>query len=33
MRHDQQVLLMEGKLRRCAQIRHYSDELFGAVKA
>jgi type IV secretory pathway TraG/TraD family ATPase VirD4 len=30
---DQQILLMEGRTLRCRQIRHYSDGLFGAVKA
>jgi type IV secretory pathway TraG/TraD family ATPase VirD4 len=32
MRHDQQVLLVEGTLRRCAQVRHYSDQLFRSAK-
>ena len=30
MPHDQQILLMEGKVVRCKQARYYSDELFRA---
>jgi type IV secretory pathway TraG/TraD family ATPase VirD4 len=25
---DEQVLLIESKLRRCKQLRHYEDEMF-----
>ena len=30
MPHDQQILLMEGKVVRCMQARYYNDELFRA---
>ena len=30
MPHDQQILLMEGKVVRCKQARYYNDELFRA---
>jgi type IV secretion system protein VirD4 len=33
MPHDQQVLLIDGKLTRCRQVRHYSDKFFAAAKS
>ena len=29
MKPDEQALLLEGKLKRCKQVRHYNDVLFG----
>jgi type IV secretion system protein VirD4 len=29
--HNEQVLLMDSKLRRCAQIRHYEDQMFRSA--
>jgi hypothetical protein len=28
MPQDEQVLLIESKLRRCKQVRHYQDQMF-----
>jgi len=33
MRPDEQILLIEGKLTRCRQVRHYSDKFFAAAKS
>jgi type IV secretion system protein VirD4 len=33
MPEDQQILLVQGRIVRCRQVRHYSDRLFGAAKA
>jgi type IV secretion system protein VirD4 len=32
MKPDEQLLLIDGKLTRCKQVRHYSDSLFTAVR-
>jgi type IV secretion system protein VirD4 len=32
MKPEEQLLLIEGKLTRCKQVRHYSDALFTAAK-
>jgi len=29
--HNEQVLLMDSKLRRCAQVRHYEDQMFRST--
>lgn len=33
MPKDRQVLLIEGKLHRCKQVRYYNDQLFGPAKS
>jgi type IV secretion system protein VirD4 len=33
MASDQQILLVEGKIVRCRQIRHYSDKIFATAKS
>jgi type IV secretion system protein VirD4 len=33
MAPDQQILLVEGKIVRCRQIRHYSDKIFATAKS
>jgi len=33
MPREQQMLLIDGRLHRASQVRHYSDQLFGPVKA
>ncbi len=31
MPHDEQVLLIDGRLRRCKQVRHYEDQMFRSA--
>jgi type IV secretion system protein VirD4 len=33
MPREQQMLLIDGRLQRASQVRHYSDALFGPVKS